>query len=54
MIRGRYFVSYKPAKFHRDGRYRQIQIRRKRMGIPLKVYARKGYYARVEQAGTAE
>ena len=54
VIRGRYFVSYKPAKFHRDGRYRQIQIQAQKDGHPLKVYARTGYYAAVEQAGTAQ
>lgn len=45
VIRGRYLVSYKPASFQRDGRYRTIDIGAQKDGRPLKVFARKGYYA---------
>jgi len=38
-------VSYKPAAFQRDGRYRAIDIKAEKQGHKLKVYARKGYYA---------
>ncbi len=44
-IRGRYLVSYKPAAFERDGRYRAIDITATKNGKALKVFARKGYYA---------
>jgi len=49
VIRGRYLVSYKPAGFQRDGRYREIDIQAEKDGRKLKVYARKGYYAGVAQ-----
>jgi Ca-activated chloride channel family protein len=45
VIRGRYRVSYKPASFQRDGRYRAVDINAVKDGHKLKVYARKGYYA---------
>ena len=45
VIRSRYMVSYKPASFQRDGRYRAIDIKAEKQGHKLKVYARKGYYA---------
>src|ERR1700733_1158517 len=45
VIRGRYLVSYKPASFERNGQYRSIDIAAKKDGHPLKIYARKGYYA---------
>ena len=54
VIRGRYLVSYKPASFERDGRYRSIQIKAQKDGHPLRVYARKGYYASVAKPATAE
>ena len=44
-IRGRYLISYKPASFQRDGRYRTIDIEAQKDGRKLKVFARKGYYA---------
>jgi Ca-activated chloride channel family protein len=49
VIRGRYLVSYKPAAFQRDGRYREIDITAEKDGHKLKVYARKGYYAGAAQ-----
>jgi Ca-activated chloride channel homolog len=45
IIRGRYLISYKPASFQLDGRYRTINIKAEKEGHKLKVYARKGYYA---------
>lgn len=45
VIRGRYFVSYKPSSFRLDGRYHAIDIQAEREGRKLTVYARKGYYA---------
>jgi len=45
VIRGRYLVSYRPASFARDGTYRPIDITAHKGGRPLKVFARKGYYA---------
>ncbi len=50
VIRGRYLVSYKPATFRRDGRYRTINIEAQKDGRKLKVFARKGYYASAAQA----
>jgi Ca-activated chloride channel family protein len=45
VIRGRYLVTYKPASFKRDGRYRAIAIKAEKGGKNLHVYARKGYFA---------
>jgi VWFA-related protein len=45
VIRGRYLVSYKPASFERDGRYRTLDVTAQKDGHPLKVFARRGYYA---------
>lgn len=45
IIRARYLVSYKPAAFQPDGRYRTIDVTAQRDGHYLKVFARKGYYA---------
>ncbi len=45
VIRGRYLVSYKPASFQRDGRYRSIDIQAQKDGRNLQIIARKGYYA---------
>jgi len=54
VIRGRYLVSYKPASFQRDGRYRAIDIEARKGGHQLKVFARKGYYAAGAQPDSAE
>ncbi len=48
VIRGRYLLSYKPAHFKRDGRYRKIVIKARKNGHPFTVYARQGYYAGAE------
>ena len=45
-LRSRYAVSYRPADFTSDGRYRKIKIEARKMGDKLQVRARKGYYAR--------
>ena len=45
-LRSRYAVSYKPADFTPDGRYRTIKIEARRAGEKLEVRARKGYHAR--------
>lgn len=45
VIRGRYLISYQPAAFQRDGRYRAVTITAAKDGHTLKIYARKGYYA---------
>ena len=45
VIRGRYLISYKPASFQRDDRYRSIDIEAQKDGRKLTVFARKGYYA---------
>jgi Ca-activated chloride channel homolog len=45
-LRSRYAVSYKPAAFTPDGRYRTIRIEARKTGEKLEIRARKGYYAR--------
>ena len=45
VIRGRYLVTYKPASFKPDGRYRAIAIKAEKDGKNLHIYARKGYFA---------
>jgi VWFA-related protein len=45
VIRSRYLISYKPAFFKRDGKYRAIDIAVTKNGHKLHVYARKGYFA---------
>ena len=44
-IHGRYLLSYHPASFQRDGRYRRIELTAQRDGHQFKVFARRGYYA---------
>ena len=46
-LRSRYAVSYKPADFMPDGRYRKIEIQARQTGEKLEVRARKGYRARL-------
>jgi Ca-activated chloride channel homolog len=46
LIRSRYLISYKPDHFQADGQYRKIEIKARKSGRRLRVYARKGYYAR--------
>jgi Ca-activated chloride channel homolog len=51
VIRGRYLISYQPAAFQRDGKYRAVNITAAKDGHNLKIYARKGYYASAAKAG---
>jgi len=53
LLRSRYLVAYKPASFQRDGRYRPVEIKAAKDGHPLRVYARKGYYALTAGASSA-
>ena len=53
VIRGRYMLSYRPAEFARDGRYRSIEINAEKDGHALKIFARKGYYASAAGAAAA-
>ena len=45
-IRARYALSYKPAFLKHDDQYRAINITAQKSGKKLRVYARKGYFAR--------
>lgn len=54
VIRGRYLVSYKPASFQRDGRYRSIDIEAEKDNRKFLVIARKGYYAPTLPTGSAD
>lgn len=45
VIRSRYLISYKPAHFQTDDRYRSIAIVAQKSGRKLRVYARRGYFA---------
>ncbi|HXW93471.1 MAG TPA: VWA domain-containing protein [Terriglobales bacterium] len=47
VIRSRYLISYKPARFQPDGHFRKIDITAQKSGHKLRVYARKGYYAQL-------
>jgi Ca-activated chloride channel family protein len=48
VLRSRYLISYRPALFKDDGQYRAIEISARKSGHKLRVYARRGYYARVD------
>jgi Ca-activated chloride channel family protein len=54
VIRSRYLISYKPAAFKHDGKYREIDITAQKSGHKLRVYARRGYYAGVNSAGATK
>lgn len=47
-LHGRYALSYKPASLKGDGSYREIRITAEKSGRKLRVFARKGYYARAQ------
>jgi VWFA-related protein len=49
-IRGRYALLYKPALLKHDDQYRAINITAQKSGRKLRVYSRKGYYARASFA----
>lgn len=53
VIRSRYLISYKPARFQPDGHFRKIDITAQRSGRKLRVYARKGYYAQLNPPGAS-
>ena len=44
-LRSRYLISYRPAAFQHDGRYRSLEIVARRSGHKFKVNARRGYYS---------
>jgi Ca-activated chloride channel homolog len=44
-LRSRYAISYRPADFAADGRYRKIKIEAHKAGEKVQIRARKGYYA---------
>jgi Ca-activated chloride channel homolog len=44
-LRSRYAISYRPADFAIDGRYRKIKIEAHKAGEKVQIRARKGYYA---------
>ncbi len=46
-IRSRYLIAYRPADFEPNGKYRTISIIAEKGGKRLRVYARKGYHARL-------
>ena len=51
-IRARYALSYKPAFLKHNDQYRAINITAQKSGKRLRVYARKGYYARAALTST--
>jgi VWFA-related protein len=53
-LRSRYAISYRPADFSNDGRYRRIVIQARKAGKKLRVRARKGYYARATSPEIAD
>ena len=52
VIRGRYLISYRPAAFEHNGRYRPVDITAQKGGHVLKVFARRGYYASAASGST--
>jgi hypothetical protein len=54
IIRSRYLISYVPASFKPDGRYRTVDLAAQKDGHKLKVFARKGYYASVASQAQPE
>ncbi|MGH9499387.1 MAG: VWA domain-containing protein [Terriglobales bacterium] len=54
VIRSRYLISYKPAGFKHDGQFRAIEIRARKSGHNLRVYARKGYYSNTASSGDGD
>ena len=53
LIRSRYALAYKPALLKHDDPYRTINITAEISGHKLRVYARKGYYARASFSDTS-
>lgn len=54
VIRSRYLIAYKPAEFRADGSYRSIDVSAQKSGRKLRVFVRKGYYARLDAPESAE
>jgi VWFA-related protein len=54
VIHNRYMISYRPALFQRDGRYRSIDITAQKSGHKLRVYARKGYFTTIDETNETE
>jgi Ca-activated chloride channel homolog len=53
-LRSRYAVSYRPANFVLDGRYRKIKIEVRHQTEKARIRARKGYYARPAFGASSE
>ena len=53
VIRSRYLVSYRPAHLELNGGFRNIDLKAEKSGHRLHVYARKGYYAKLDSAAKA-
>jgi len=51
VIRSRYLVSYKPAHLQLNGSFRNIDLKAEKSGRRLRVYSRKGYYAKLNSDG---
>ncbi|HLY40810.1 MAG TPA: VWA domain-containing protein [Terracidiphilus sp.] len=54
VIRSRYLISYKPASFKADSKYRTIDLAAQKDGHKLKIFARKGYYATAAQPASLD
>jgi VWFA-related protein len=50
VIRSRYLIAYRAARFRPDGRFRRIHVTAEKAGRRLHVQVRKGYYARATLA----
>lgn len=50
VIRSRYLVSYRPAHLQLNGSFRNIDVKAEKSGRRLRVYSRKGYYAKLNSA----
>jgi Ca-activated chloride channel homolog len=50
VIRSRYLVSYRPAHLQLNGSFRNIDLKAEKSGHRLRVYSRKGYYAKLNPA----
>jgi VWFA-related protein len=53
-LRSRYAVSYRPANFVSDGRYRKIKIQVRKPGEKTLIRARKGYFANPTSGTSSE
>jgi Ca-activated chloride channel homolog len=53
VIRSRYLVSYRPAHLQLNGGFRSIDLKAQKSGHRLRVYSRKGYYAKLDSGAKA-